>query len=172
VQGYYFSKPVPAEDFDRFLAERIEVEDKIHPEARKTYMSISQALTTASQFERIYYVDVVTNSYLEFVMEKGNDSQENDLQIRSGGKDFFVEVRDKLLQNVCDEDAPRVKEALGKNHLIQQAEQDEMFSLTFRKVKDPGQVSGELIPYTLQTIKTRESDTSHIVLGITQEAAE
>jgi len=48
VQGYYFSKPVPPEEFDRFIAERAEVKPKVIPVTRKTYMSLSRALTLKS----------------------------------------------------------------------------------------------------------------------------
>lgn len=41
VQGYYFSKPVPPEEFDHFLVERKKVSYEVTPITRKTYMSIS-----------------------------------------------------------------------------------------------------------------------------------
>ena len=58
VQGYYFSKPVPHKDFDHFIVERAKMIVEVAPVVKKTYMSISKALT--SDFESIFYVDVVT----------------------------------------------------------------------------------------------------------------
>ena len=157
VQGYYFSKPVPHETFDRFLAERSEVKVDFTPAVKKTYMSISKALT--SDFERIFYVDVVTAFYLEFLMGK-----DGDLEIRPAGTDFFEDVREKLLEDVCDADVQKVREATSKANLIHLAEQEDALALTFHKEKN-----GTAKPYSLQTIKTRESDHHHVVIGVRQE---
>ncbi len=157
VQGYYFSKPVPPEAFDRFLIERAEAKEKVMPAVRKTYMSISKALT--SNFESIFYVDVVTNFYLEFYTGKTGD-----LEIRPGGVDFFNDAREAILEGVSEEDAQRVKEVTGKASLINLAEQEEAVALAFHKLKD-----GVPTLYSLQTIRTRESDHHHIVIGVRQE---
>ena len=157
VQGYYFSKPVPPEEFDRFLIERAEAKDVVTPTAKKTYMSISKALT--SDFESIFYVDVVTDFYLEFYTGK-----EGDLEIRPGGSNFFTEAREKLLEDVIEEDVSKVREATSKANLIKLAGQEEAVTLSFRKRKN-----GVPTPYSLQTIKTRESDNNHIVIGIRQD---
>ncbi len=157
VQGYYFSRPVPPEEFDRFLAERAEVTYEVAPTAGRTHMSISRALTT--DFESIFYVDVTTDFYLEFFIDK-----EGDLEIRPGGADFFNEARAKLLEGVSEEDAPKLKEATTKESLSRVVEQEEVIRLPFRKMEN-----GTSVPYSLQTIRTRESDHHHIVIGIRQE---
>ena len=157
VQGFYFSKPVLHETFDHFLAERAKVKVEVTPAVKKTYMSISNALT--SDFESIFYVDVVTDFYLEFFMGK-----QGDLKIRPAGTNFYEEARQKLLKDVCEADNEKVKEATSKTNLIHLAEQDESLSLSFCK-----DINGEMTPYTLQTIKTRESDYHHIVLGVKQD---
>jgi len=158
VQGYYFSKPVPHEAFDRFLIERGEVKEEITPAAKKTYMSISKALS--SDFESIFYVDVVTDFYLEFFMGK-----DGDLEIRPAGTDFFGEARERLLKDVSEADARKVREATGKANLIELAEQEEALALSFRREKN-----GVSAPYSLQSIKTRESDHHHIVIGVRKES--
>ena len=158
VQGYYFSKPVPPEAFDRFLIERSKAGDVVPTSTKKTYMSISKALT--SDFESIFYVDVVTDFYLEFYTGK-----DGDLEIRPGGVDFFNEAREKLLQDVSEADAERVREATGKANLIRVAEQEENISISFT-----GNRNGTSVSYLLQTIRTRESDHNHIVIGVRQEA--
>ncbi|MBQ1380295.1 MAG: EAL domain-containing protein, partial [Erysipelotrichaceae bacterium] len=111
VQGYYFSKPVPPEDFDKFIIERKQIKVELSPSAKKTYMSISKALT--SDFESIFYVDVVTDYYLEFYMGK-----EGGLEIRPAGTNFYEEARQKLLEDVCEADAEKVREATSKANLI------------------------------------------------------
>ncbi|MGX8706528.1 MAG: putative bifunctional diguanylate cyclase/phosphodiesterase, partial [bacterium] len=157
VQGYYFSKPVPPEAFDRFLIERANTTVEMTPTEKKTYMSISKALT--SDFESIFYVDVVTDFYLEFFTSK-----DGDLQIRPGGINFFDDAREQLLKDVYEPDVDKVRQATGKANLMQWIGEQETIALSFRKLRQ-----GVPTPYTLQTIKTRESDSHHIVIGIRQE---
>ena len=158
VQGYYFSKPVPPKDFDSFLSERAAVKYEVTPVTRKTYMSISKALT--SDFESIFYVDVATDFYLEFFTGNGGD-----LEIRPGGSDFFKDAREKLLESVSEDDVQKLREATSKANLIHLAEQEESIRLSFAKLKN-----GVPVPYSLRTIRTRESDHHHLVIGVKQES--
>ena len=157
VQGYYFSKPVPHEDFDHFLAERTEVKAEVRPSVRTTGMSISNALT--GDFERIFYVDVVSAFYLEFYMGKNGD-----LETRPAGTDFYKDARQKLLEEMSAADAQKVGDAISQANLVRLAEQEETLSLTFHKEKN-----GTAAPYSLQTIRTRESDHHHVVIGVRPE---
>ena len=129
----------------------------VTPEVRKTYMSISKALT--SDFESIFYVDMVTDYYLEFYT--GKDGK---LEIRPGGTDFFGEAREKLLKDVAEEDREKVRDATAKANLMRWIGQEETETLSFMKTGDNGEIA-----YILQTIKTRGSDDHHIVVGIRQE---
>lgn len=86
------------------------------------------------------------------------------LEIRPGGIDFFADAQEKLLSNVCDEDKDAVRAAIDKDNLLSWVEQDEPMTLAFHKQRD-----GRPTAYSLQTIKTRESDDLHIVIGIRQE---
>ena len=157
VQGYYFSRPVPPEDFDRFLIERANQSAAVLPETGKTYMSISRALT--SDFESIFYVDMVTDYYLEFYT--GKDGK---LEIRPGGTDFFGDAREKLLRDVAEADREKVREATSKPSLMRWAGQEETESLPFLRTEEGGETA-----YILQTIKTRESDSHHIAIGVRQQ---
>ncbi len=154
VQGYYFSKPVPPEAFDHFLLELASAEITIPKTTKKTYMSISKALT--SDFENIFYVDVVTDFYLEFDM-----SRNGDLEILPGGVDFFSEAREKLLREVHESDLERVREATGKASLMQWVGQEETVTVPFLRM-----INGVPTPCLIQTIRTRESDNHHIVIGV------
>lgn len=129
----------------------------VTPEVRKTYMSISKALT--SDFESIFYVDMVTDCYLEFYT--GKDGK---LEIRPGGTDFFGGAREKLLRDVAEEDKEKVRDATAKANLMRWISQEETETLSFMKTGDNGEIA-----YILQTIKTRGSDDHHIVVGIRQE---
>jgi diguanylate cyclase (GGDEF)-like protein len=157
VQGYYFSRPVPPEEFDRFIVERAKMTYAATPVTRKTYMSISKAMT--SDFENIFYVDIATNYYLEFFI-----GAKGDLEIRPGGVDFFREAREKLLVGVNATDAEMVRRQTSKENLVKLADRMQEIELTYTKIQN-----GTSIPYKLQTIRTRESDHHHIVIGIKQE---
>ena len=61
-------------------------------------------------------------------------------------------------------DAQKVREATSKANLIQLAEREVTLDVTFRKKED-----GVSTPYSLQSIKTRESDHHHIVIGVRQK---
>ncbi|MDO4418159.1 MAG: EAL domain-containing protein, partial [Eubacteriales bacterium] len=157
VQGYYFSKPVPHEEFDAFIIERSRQSVEAVTEIKKTYMSISKALTY--DFESIFYVDTLTDYYLEFYA--GSDGE---LQIRPGGSDFFTDAGDKLLEKVCDEDREKVRTAICKENIQNWLGRDDMVPVCYRRREDDG-----LRPYCLQTIRTRNSDDHHIVIGVRPE---
>ena len=113
-----------------------------------------------SDFESIFYVDVATDFYLEFFTGTGGD-----LEIRPGGIDFFREAREKLLKTVSEADVQELREATSKANLIHLAEQEESIQLSFARLNN-----GVPVPYSLQTIRTRESDHHHLVIGIRQES--
>ena len=89
---------------------------------------------------------------------------DGDLEIRPGGADFFDDARERILENVSESDSQAIREATSKASLIQLAEQEEALSLSFCK-----EINGVSAPYSLQSIKTRESDHHHLVIGVRQE---
>ena len=154
VQGYYFSKPVAPEAFARFLTERGDIRVETAPAEKKNHMHISKVLT--SEFERVFYVDVKTAFFLEFYIGK-----DGNLEIGPGGTDFFGEAREKLLAQVCGEDAAAIRDALSRDGLIRWINQEEVGSLSFRRLQ-----GDTLKPCILQTIRTRNGDDHHIMIGI------
>ena len=153
VQGYFFSKPVPAEDFERFLVARGAKGVDSDAALKKNYMSISKALT--SDFESIYYVDISSSFYLEFYA--GPDGS---LQIRPGGTDFFEDARSRLLSGIVPEDAERVGKVLSRESLSS----GENISLSYRQSEQ-----GVERRHHLQTLRTRASDLTHVVIGLRPE---
>ena len=157
IQGYYFSKPLPESEFEAFLLERKgQAADRI-PSIRKTYMSISSALS--GDFESMFYVDMVTDFYLEFY--SGPDGR---LQIRPGGDDFYGDAGKKILKDVTEEDFAKVQDVLRKENMMKWLRSEGTESLSYRR-----NVDGSIVPYHLQTIRTRGSDDHHIVIGIRRE---
>ena len=157
VQGYYFSRPVPEDAFREFLLTRKEQSVERIPSIRKTYMSVSTALN--SDYESMFYVDTVTDYYLEFY-----SGPEGELRIRPGGEDFYSDAGEKILQGVVEEDAEMVREALRKENLVKKVGREDQEKILFRKAGD-----GVEVQYSLSTIRTRGSDDHHIVIGIRRE---
>ncbi|MBQ6376743.1 MAG: EAL domain-containing protein [Lachnospiraceae bacterium] len=157
VQGYYFSKPVPVEEFEDFLIKRKSQSAEMIPAIRKTYMSLSKALT--SDFESIFFVDVLTDYYLEFFA--GPDGE---LQIRPGGQDFFGDVEEKLLCGIEETDLSVVRGALQKENVVKWIGREASEILSFKKCEN-----GVETVYSLQTIRTRNNDDHHIVIGVRRE---
>ena len=154
VQGYYFSKPVPSEEFGKFLEERgaagpVEVVKPV-----KTYMSISGAL--AGEYEHIYYVDTVTDYYLEFRQGKNGE-----LQILPAGENFFRDALDALIESAAREDRGKIEAALKKENLMNWPGKDEGIVIPYLRKDGANQRL-----YCLQTIWTRGSDDHHVVIGV------
>ena len=70
----------------------------------------------------------------------------------------------KITGSVGGGNKKKVQEAISKANLIHLAEQEESIRLSFAKLKN-----GAPVPYSLQTIRTRESDHHHLVIGVKQE---
>ncbi|MBR2798674.1 MAG: amino acid permease [Clostridia bacterium] len=156
VQGYYFSKPVPAAEFERFLVERGKESAEITPEVRKR-LSLSGALS--SNYEHVYYIDTHNDCYLEF-----HTGSRGGLEIRPGGTDFFRDAPVNLLGGVSDEDAGRIREALRRGRLTAPEGHDPVTVLTYHRMS-----GGTPRPYCLQVIPTRVDDDHHIMIGVRPE---
>ncbi|MBO5574231.1 MAG: EAL domain-containing protein, partial [Clostridium sp.] len=157
IQGYYFSKPVPEDEFERFLLERRDMTVEQIPSVRKNYVSISSAMS--GDFESVFYVDTVTDFYLEFYTGPGGK-----MQIRPGGEDFSRDAEEKILRDVAAEDLERVRNAVSRENLAKWASGSEAPEISYRRSRE-----GVTVPYHMQTIRTRSSDDHHIVIGIRRE---
>ena len=164
VQGYYFSKPVPPEGYERFVAERKRLEDErklaeVKSRARESgevcLGKIAHALT--SGYESIYYVDVETGNYVEFSAA----GRYEDLQIERSGVDFFADTERNIPRVVCREDRTRVALSMKKETLLEQIAGARSFSMTYRLMID-----GTPVFYNLKAMRAGSHDDHHIVIGI------
>ena len=165
VQGYYFSKPLPAGEYERFVMERRDQEINLPPRTVRvndngesdevSFGMIAQALS--SGFEVIYYVDVETNHYVEF----NSEAKYENLQIERSGKDFFLDAADHISRQIWEEDQDRLALCLRKETLLDQLMQPHPYSITYRK-----NVDGMPVYYNLKAVKSRRLDDQHIVIGI------
>ena len=166
VQGYYFSKPVPPQEFERFFTEYELGRDGIayggaaqHVQERErrsnAFGRIAQALTDS--FERVYYVDAVSSHYVEFTSGSGNE----ELSIERSGADFFVDLEQRLTSVAYAPDREKLIRALSKETLLGCLREKRSFSMNYRLVTD-----GRPVYYDLKAVRASSTDEHHVVIGI------
>ena len=174
VQGYYFSKPLPADEFEAFIEQRAAKlrENEKMPSAQEEapaeenaaripYISIANALS--SDFELIYYVDTSSDFYIEFSPQ----GRHGELRIQRGGDDFFKDIQKTFVRAVYEEDRHRVAEALRKETLLSQLAENPAYSLTCRLVQE------ELpVYYSVKAVHSTSTDDHHIVIGVSDVDAQ
>ena len=161
AQGFYFSRPVPAEEFEVILKRENalrfndnEEPDQQRSEKRKNLSRIANALS--SGYEMIYYVDMHTYHYVEFTSEGRRD----DLKIDHSGKDFFADVAETVRRTVYEEDREEMLRCLEKETLLRELENG-LFTHTFRMFID-----GDAVYYNVKAVKTQTIDKEQVVIGI------
>ena len=172
VQGYYFSPPVPADEYEAFVIERSELTDvETTPAERRTSRLSSRAgnpigdiaHALSSGFESIFYVDTQNGSYVEFTPEGKSEN----LQIEGSGKDFFAAIQKRLASTIAPEDRVRVELSMEKKALLAQLAGTDPFYMTYRTVVD-----GTQRVYSLKAVRTHTNDDHHIVVGISDVDAQ
>ena len=166
VQGYYFSRPVPADEYEKFIIERKGQDDveilvktsnktEVPAGGEASFNKIAYALSTG--FECIYYIDTDNNHYVEF----SSDGKYEDLQIEKSGSDFFTDTAKNIPRSVYEEDKLRVSVNMQKDSLMSQLADGKTFSMTYRLMID-----GEPAYYSLKAVKANTHDDHHIVVGL------
>jgi len=166
VQGYYFSKPVPAVEFERFLIERRDMGTQVSALNTRgrfspDYASFAKALSR--DVESIYYIDVETDSYLEYIF----DGAYSLLPIETSGSDFFNECQNNIQKVVLRQDWERVANALSKRVLTAALEEHRSFSMDYRLVID-----GVPRYYRLKAVPAEPEGLHHIVVGVSNVDAQ
>ena len=166
VQGYLFSKPVPAKEFERFFTEyRLDGDvpanggaakkTQEHEQHSNAFGRIAQALTDS--FERVYYVDTENNRYLEFSSGGEND----ELRIECSGADFFEDIKSKMSKRVFAPDIEKLSHALSRDNLLCSLKRKRSYSILYRLTED-----GRPVYYDLKAVFAAPPDEHHIVIGI------
>ena len=161
VQGYYFSKPVPAMEYEHFLEEKkqkTESEKEELPDVTSghhTMGKIAHALSCG--FESIYYVSVETGHYVQF----SSEGRYEDLQIETSGDDFFTDTARNIERVVYPEDRQRVALSLEREALLAQLQGNRSFSMTYRLLIDEKPEY-----YTLKAVQAGSGKDGHIVIGV------
>ena len=165
AQGYHFSRPVPAEEFEHFIVEKIRqdeersigsVDEPVIPDlAESALQNVSSAM--ASNFESIYYVDTVKRSYIELGTQIWGDA----LQLQRGGGDFFADMRSRMRRVAYPADQRKILAFLDPKTLIQRLDREKVVTLTYRL-----QIGEQPVYYRMQAVRAAKGGDSHIVIGI------
>lgn len=167
VQGYYFSKPVPAEAFERFVQERAALDQKGRTQ-KKTALSkpvrhashsvpirIAQAL--AADYFSIYYVDLNNDDFIEYSAQQ----RYRKLGIENKGGDFFGLSRKNVLRMVYPPDQERILSVFTKERLLQEMEETGTFTMTYRLM-----AGGRPTWVSMKATCLADDQKPHMVIGV------
>lgn len=185
VQGYYFSRPVPAHEFEHFVVERKDqaeqqalprdelVKDTYHDTLLRTndieagrapeetherdaaYSRIAEAL--AKDYLSIYYVNVETEEFVEYVSR----SDYKGLGIQRKGTDFFALSQENMKRVGYKDDLDQFLESFTKENVMRGLEDGGTFAITYRLVLD-----GRPTYMHLKATRMADANDPHIVLGV------
>jgi len=167
VQGYYFSKPVPAEKFERFVMEKARraqaaapgkaaaVLEHVRHASHSVPIRIAQAL--AADYFSIYYVDLETDDFVEY------SAQQNyrELGIENEGADFFALSRRNIPRVVYTEDQEKILAVFTKENLLRELAKDGTLTLTYRLM-----IGGQPTYVSMKATQMADQHDPHLVIGI------
>ena len=119
-----------------------------------TYTQIAESL--ASHYDLIYYVDSMTEHYMEFSAHKIY----GELEIQEEGDNFFEISHINADKIIYQEDRERIKLFLDKDNLISQLDNSRQLVMDYRMVIEDSRPR-----YTRMTV-TWSSDKSHFIICI------
>ena len=167
IQGYYFSRPIPADEYERILSEGKDgilafgesaIDSRRGGRANKGRSSLNKIVHALSGgFETIVYVELETNRYVVF----SSAGRDEDLQIERSGERFFDMLRESVLAKVHSADRQRVLLSLQREPLLLQLLGGQAFSMVFRINR-----GGRAVYYKLKTVMVGAQKDSHLVIGL------
>ena len=173
VQGYYFSKPVPANEFEHFVIEKREyleeqkrlraslsyIEKEMQKEMAETSdITYSRIASSLSQdYFSIYYVNIENDIFTEYSTQGTNHK----LQFIRQGAEFFDDCKRTIPQMVAAEDIPMALSAFDKENLLKAVSDNKTYSIYYRLLID-----GKMSYINLKALHIPE-DEKHIVIGLT-----
>ena len=159
VQGFYFSRPVPAERFEKFLLERKALAD-VYPPFEFTHERYERfghaACSLTGGYEVLFCVDAGSGDYVELLSEGGHEG----LRVDNTGKGFFADVAAAVDRNVYEDDRAELHRVLQRDRLTGELERDQVVRVNFRMLIDH-----EPVYYCLRAVKGR-GDGDRVVIGV------
>ena len=179
VQGYYFSRPVPPEEFETFIrsapkalketvaaqapktektetAAREEAAPEEDAEAKRLAELYGIAQALSSDFESVYYVDLETESYTEF-----NAHGSKALRIALSGVNFFAECQRNLGKVAFPEDREKMLSLMRKEEVAAAMKLIPVLTVDYRLL-----VNGNPEYYRLKIVRADRTDERHVVIGV------
>ena len=157
VQGYYFSKPVPSPEFEKFILERMKVD--YVPEVWRlngiSYLSMAKALS--KDYFSIYYVNSDTDHFIEYSAHKNY----RELGIEQSGNDFFGLSRKNIQRVIHPDDQAQLLAVFTKDNIMAELDHAMTFTYTFRLL-----VGGDPEYVHMKIAKVNDGAGNHIVVGI------
>ena len=139
VQGYYFSKPVPPADFERFMQELIAKQKGDRRGAlsgvdvRRSVLSFTKVATSLfADYESIVYVDLKTEQYVEYRQAENRRK----LRHSRSGEDFFNDFFESAKPHFHPDDLPRMQDMMDHKMETLQSMRKQSFSIFYRLIVD------------------------------------
>ena len=143
IQGYYFSRPVPAQEFERFLIRRMdqgafvpvsstpsflleEGQRQEDPGSDRRLQEIANTLFGA--YSSLFDVDPVSERYVEYHPTEDGSG----LRVEKEGTSFFNFPERRLFGYLHPEDRQLFKDTFAKDHVVQMLEKQRRYSGVFR----------------------------------------
>ena len=121
---------------------------------RETYSHIAEAL--ASRYEVIYFIDTVTDHYIEY----SSSAEYAKLGVKKRGDDFFRAAKEDIKAYIHPEDCARLFSELEKDTLLYNLEITGTMTLTYR------QLLGDSWQYVSMMAVRPKNDDEHIIIGV------
>ena len=161
VQGYFFSKPVPADDFKRFLVELSEENDlslSVSKSQKISQRKISFAKVAGALFsdcDSIFCVDLLTGHYVEYHQTHSR----HQLRHKQAGDSFFDEVFEMTKAFMSPDDRKRFGEVMANRNEVIEKMKEKPFSMIYRLA-----LNGEPTWYNLKAVLSKDGNS--MVVGI------
>ena len=181
VQGYYFSRPVPPEEFETFItsaplalketaafAAQAPEAEKAEParqeeaapeedtEAKRLAELYGIAQALSSDFESVYYVDLETEDYTEF-----NSHGSKAVRIALSGVNFFSECQRNLKKVAFPDDREKMLTLMRKEEIAVAMKLIPVLTVDYRLL-----VNGNPEYYRLKIVRADRADERHVVIGV------
>ncbi|MCR5167979.1 MAG: EAL domain-containing protein [Oscillospiraceae bacterium] len=137
------------------INEEVEKQKELIESRRNSKIYVQVAESLATHYDVIYYVDSLSDSYLEFTVNPIFGS----FYINEEGGCFFDEALKNSEQIIFADDRDRIQGMLNKDYLISALEDKKQFSVDYRMVPDGN------ITYNRMTIMWA-SDRKHFIIGV------
>nr|WP_297708715.1 diguanylate cyclase [uncultured Butyrivibrio sp.] len=132
---------------------KAEIEQKENQKKTITFGQIAESL--ASNYDVIYYVDIVNSSYVSYVA----NNIYGELEISKSGEDFFKESYENIPLVVCRQDCELVIDFLDKDNMISALDIHKDYRLDYRVMRD------DRPKYTRMVVR-KAGDNRHFIIGV------